>query len=95
MKRRNVLEGTYIKPEFFLGAESSWVRTGDGLEIKRTANVSTGLMLNLGTQWTIGDSFLIDTYIGGGIGTGKSNRGYLIGENGLVMNAGVNFGFSF
>jgi len=93
-KKTNVLQGAYLKPEFFLGSELTSVRTGDGLESKKKIKANSGVLLNIGTQLMIGD-FIIDTYIGSGYGIGESYRGYIIVDNNKVLNAGINIGFAF
>lgn len=90
MQRRNILEGTYFKPEVFVG--STYKETL--FDIADEATTSAGLVLNIGKQWVIAKTFVIDTYVGTGVGTGGSFRGYIVGE-GLVLTGGINFGFAF
>lgn len=90
MRRRNIMEGTYIKPELFVGS----VDQSGIFESRSRKEKVAGAVLNIGKQWIIGEVFAIDTYIGTGVGTGSTYRGYLMGE-GLVMTAGLNFGFTF
>ena len=59
MQRRNILEGAYLKPEIFVGI----AKVEDITDYNHDAEPSLGLVLNLGNQWLIGDSFVIDTYI--------------------------------
>ena len=90
MQRRNILEGTYFKPEIFAG-----VARFDGIyESSSEAEPTLGLVLNIGKQWMIGDFFVIDAYVGTGVASGSHVRGYLANE-GLLLTSGINFGFAF
>jgi len=50
--------------------------------------------LNIGKQWVVAESIVIDTYFGVGTGAGDSLRGYMVSE-GLVLTSGLSFGFAF
>jgi len=90
MQRRNILEGAYFKPEIFLGSV-----TNEGLLFsEKEATTTAGVLLNIGKQWVIADSIVLDLYAGAGAGSGEYLRGYLVG-NGLVVTGGLNLGFSF
>lgn len=90
MQRRNIMEGTYFKPEIFVGMGKDETVFDAADEMTAIA----GLVLNIGKQWVIAKTFVIDTYVGTGVGTGGSFRGYIVGE-GLVLTGGINFGFAF
>jgi hypothetical protein len=90
MQRRNVLEGTYFKPEIFFGMSKEERLFENDSERKP----ALGLVLNLGKQWMIGEVFTIDAYVGTGVGTGNHLRGYF-GNGGLILTGGLNFGFAF
>lgn len=91
MQRRNILEGAYLKPEIFFGRVNYEYLISDN---KNDSSINSGILLNLGKQWTFGKSFVIDTYVGTGIGNGHHFRGYF-NQGGLVMTAGINFGYAF
>ena len=90
MRRRNILEGTYFKPEIFVGMakRETLFDTAD------EAEMSAGVVLNIGKQWVVAETIVIDTFFGVGTGAGNSLRGYLVND-GLVMTSGLSFGFAF
>jgi len=89
MRRRNIFQGAYLKPEFFFGGHS------DNYGSERKSNVtSAGLLLNLGMQWVFADRIVVDTHFGAGYGTGESYNGYFVYDN-RAMGAGINVGFTF
>jgi len=90
MQRRHILEGTYFKPEIFIG-KSQRLLLFDSAE---ESEMSAGIILNIGKQWVLGKHFVIDTYFGVGAGGGNSFRGYFVGD-GLALTSGLNFGFAF
>jgi len=90
MQRRNILEGTYFKPEIFLGMTNKETLFDTADEATATA----GVVLNIGKQWVVADAIVIDTYIGLGAGAGDSLRGYMV-NGGLALTSGISFGFTF
>lgn len=90
MQRRNILEGAYLKPEVFVGMAHK-VTLHDTAD---EAEMSAGVVLNIGNQWVVAENVVVDAYFGVGAGTGDSLRGYLVKE-GLVITSGLNFGFAF
>lgn len=76
-KYSHVLQGTYVKPELSVGVYGQNVYTNaSGGGIRPQANRETiafsGLLVNLGKQWVLGELLLIDLY--GGLGYAIDNR---------------------
>lgn len=90
MQRKNILEGTYIKPEIFFGK----VKNEGLFYSENEADFTAGMVLNIGKQWVISDSIVLDLFTGAGAGKGEYIRGYLVG-NGFVATAGMHLGFTF
>ena len=89
LKRRNIMQGTYLKPELFFGGYK-----GSNLTETRRNFGGGGVLLNLGKQWVFGENIVFDISYGVGYGSGESYEGYLIyGE--LAMGAALNVGIAF
>ena len=74
-KYSHVLQGTYVKPELSLGvySQNKYVnRSGNANQTEKETVVFSGLLINLGKQWVLGDALLIDLY--GGLGYAFDNR---------------------
>ncbi len=97
MKRTHLLQGAYVKPEFFLGRTTfDTYDYYDPFNGKRESQSSTtaGLMLNLGKQWVFDDAFVLDLSAGIGYGTGESRRSiYTSSEAGISGAVNFNIGW--
>lgn len=89
MKRSHLMQGLYLKPEFFIGGHSRF-----GNENKNDKLSSAGVLLNVGNQWVFGERFLFDISAGIGYGTGQSYQGYLVAGN-MATAGSLNIGFLF
>ena len=94
-RRRHILQGGYIKPELFVGNttfNTGILGTGD----QRKSETTVGLLLNLGVQWILGDSFLINIVGGIGYGGGDSHRMYRVDDDSNFAGTfSVDIGFTF
>lgn len=84
MRYSHLLKGGYVKPEIIFNAFSYEGYTYDpngsgGYEKQNT--ISGAIMINLGKQWVMSDSFLIDFYVGIGYGFTSSTEDYYDGLN--------------
>lgn len=89
LRRRNLMEGAYFKPEVFIGAYK-----GQSFDSNHETVSSGGILLNFGRQWVFGERIVLDVAYGVGYGSGESYRAYLVGEN-LAMAGSLNLGFTF
>ena len=74
-KQTHVMQGTYVKPIVYLGSykENKIIYKGNNLYEVGKQNVTFGaLQIELGRQWVLGQSLLLDTYWG--IGYGFDNK---------------------
>lgn len=77
-KYSHILQGAYAKPELMLGAysqvspENSFYEPSVNMLNEKETVLFGAFIINLGKQWILGDSFLIDIY--GGIGYGADNQ---------------------
>lgn len=75
VKLTHVLQGFYAKPELSIGVygQNRLRRdyNSDLINEERKTVLFSGLILNLGKQWVLGDAFLIDLY--GGLGYAVDN----------------------
>lgn len=100
----HIMNGSYAAPTVYLGSYSRNFSNNEfnNETIDRTTITFGGLMLNLGKQWVLGDSFLIDLYGGIGYVFDSSNNddidgGYhyaLVnaGDSGLGFSGGLRAG---
>ncbi len=98
MKRTHLLQGAYVKPEFFLGHTTFDEYTYDypyyNAVRKSKSSATAGLMLNLGKQWVFDDAFVLDLSAGIGYGTGQSRRSiYTSSEAGISGAVNFNIGW--
>lgn len=86
MKRSHLLQGGYIKPEFYLGTTSHDEIFSGGDE--RKSSTVAGLLLNFGKQWVFDDAFVLDLAFGIGYGSGESTRSiYSFADGGVGLAA--------
>jgi hypothetical protein len=86
MRYAHILKGAYVKPELvvstYLTSEKSTIRIGQSgsfpnytytYETTNTERRSTGVgaILNFGKQWVFSDIFLVDVFVGLGLGYGS------------------------
>ena len=109
MRYAHILKGGYFKPEIAIAAYSRDFETETYLDnppyveytTERKDIFSVALLLNIGKQWVVDNSFLVDFY--GGIGYGFDNNdggyhyGYTTGESEVPITfaAGLKVGFLF
>lgn len=81
LRRTNILQGMYFKPEVFLGRTSynSEGFFGNGSD-KRESSTTVGAMINGGRQMVMGDVFIIDVGFGIGYGFGTSYKSYFVSD---------------
>lgn len=75
-KYSHVMQGFYAKPEFSFGVygqNNFRQNTNNFTTIDRKTVVFSGLIVNLGKQWVLGDMFLIDAYAGLGYAFDNNN----------------------
>ncbi|MDZ4666847.1 MAG: hypothetical protein SGJ00_03080, partial [bacterium] len=81
MRYTHILKGAYIKPELALSVYD-WAQTGfiysyttNTFDINESKyrNTAFALILNFGKQWVFADRFLVDAYVGGGLGVLNEN----------------------
>ncbi|MDB5121199.1 MAG: hypothetical protein JWN56_2417 [Sphingobacteriales bacterium] len=107
-KYSHVMQGIYAKPEVIIGAYSQnkyFYSSSSNSSADKETVVVGAFIINLGKQWVLGDSFLIDLY--GGLGYAIDNQdnsnifnGYggnhfalnVIGESGVGLTAGFKIG---
>jgi hypothetical protein len=97
VRRTHILQGGYIKPEFFLGYTSFYDdNDGDGnLDSEKEDHVTAGLVLNVGKQWIFDGDFVLDIAFGLGYGAGESHRSiYVIGDSGFAFSGTLNIGWT-
>lgn len=89
MKRSHLMQGAYIKPEFFFGFNSYDAAAYDLFSTRTQRKTSTfgGILLNLGKEWVFDDAFVLDLAGGIGYGSGVSVRS-------VYMNQEKDFGFA-
>lgn len=96
LKRTHLMQGGYIKPEFFLGFSSyDYDLSGYGNDTRKSSTAA-GVLLNLGKQWVFDDAFVLDLSFGIGYGAGTSTRSiYTSGdaEVGLAGTVNMNIGW--
>ncbi len=98
-KRTHILQGGYFKPEFFLGGSSheeyDYIYSGNNgyTEVnKRVSNFAGGFLINLGKQWVVDNTFVLDFAFGLGYGAGKSTRAiYVYNDSGIGFATSVTF----
>ncbi|WP_069658525.1 hypothetical protein [Arcticibacter eurypsychrophilus] len=77
-KYSHILQGAYAKPELILGgysqvpAENSFYDQSNNRIVEKETVLFGAFIINLGKQWILGESFLLDLY--GGIGYGADNE---------------------
>ena len=74
-KYSHVLQGIYAKPEVILGVygQNKYISNGSQKPVLEKETIALGaFIINLGKQWVLGDSFLIDVY--GGLGYAVDNE---------------------
>jgi hypothetical protein len=108
-KYSHVLQGSYVKPEFYLGVYGQNFETNNGsgiAQLNKKTVVFSALMINLGKQWVLGDKLVLDVY--GGLGyvvdnlnkiTRQEEDGTYVedyaGDHFGVITTGANSGFGF
>ena len=106
MRYTHILKGAYIKPELAFGYYSRNFNKYDYYSSNRTtceSILSGAIFLNLGKQWIMDNSFLMDFYFGIGYGfddgpiDGGYHYGYVIGPSQfpIAVQAGLKIGFLF
>ena len=97
LKRRHLLQGSYFKPEAFIGHTSyNSNRFFDFMpDEDRESTTTAGFLLNFGKQWVAGGVFVVDLHVGIGFGGGDSFFGYLVTENNIATSFGLDIGFAF
>lgn len=78
-KATHIMQGTYVKPIAYLGnySENKIVYKGNNQYEVGRQNVTFGaLQLELGRQWVLGESFVLDTYWGVGYGFDNKKPSY-------------------
>ncbi|MEM6965081.1 MAG: hypothetical protein AAF573_09960 [Bacteroidota bacterium] len=94
LRRRHILQGAYLKPEFFFGPISRDVNFIGAGSDRRETDMIAGFMLNLGKQWVFGDVMPFDISFGLGYGSGESVRPYFVVE-GFAFSTGLHVGIAF
>ena len=107
MRYAHILKGGYIKPEIAFGYYEEDFYNYDNYyssdEKERQDVISGALFLNLGKQWIMDNSFLMDLYFGVGYGfdsgpnDGDYHYGYVIAPSQfpIAFQAGLKIGFLF
>lgn len=107
MHYSHILKGAYFAPEIALryAAYDSYTYNNYGYyhdETERKTQFSGVLMLKLGKQWIIGDTFLLDIYVGVGYGFGGNDNdvlryGFILGppEFPIAATSGLRVGWVF
>lgn len=106
MRYAHVLKGSYIKPEIAFGYYKKNYKEYEFFSKSKTTResfASAAIFLNLGKQWIIDNSFLMDFYFGFGYGIdsgpteGGYHYGYSIGPSQvpLAVQGGFKIGFLF
>ena len=73
-KYSHILQGWYAKPEIMLGTYS---QNNNDRQISKKETVAMGsFIINVGKQWVLGESFLIDLYTGLGYALDNQNESY-------------------
>ena len=75
----HLFQGSYVKPELILGlyGQNFYRNNPNGNPIQERESIFfTGLLINVGKQWVLGDAFLIDIYGGLGYALDTLNRKY-------------------
>lgn len=91
-RRTHILQGSYIKPEFFIG-HSSRITSPEifGMKEERESSVAAGILLNLGKQWVFDNAFVLDLGAGIGYGKGVSSRSiYMFSDEELGFAGSIN-----
>jgi hypothetical protein len=89
MRYSHILKGSYIRPEIcshfynvksnYTDISSTYNSSSSTYTVKSTNTDKTtrysaaAFMLNFGKQWVFSDVFLVDVFVGGGLGYGNSN----------------------
>jgi hypothetical protein len=95
LRRRHILQGGYFKPEIFMG-QTSYNQGIFGWGDERESSTSFGFLLNLGKQWVVGESVVIDLCGGIGYGGGTSLKAYVVQEDiNIAGSFKLNIGFIF
>lgn len=106
MRYAHVLKGSYIKPEIAFGYYKKDYKEYEFFSYKKSTResfTSAAIFLNLGKQWIIDNSFLMDFYFGFGYGldSGPTEGGYHYGYSmgpsqvPLAVQGGFKIGFLF
>lgn len=86
-KATHLMQGTYVKPLVYLGAYSENIiveKSNSVSEVDRQ-NVTFGaLQLELGKQWVLGETILLDIYSGLGFGFDNKKNSYVYYNNGFT-----------
>jgi len=93
-KATHIMQGTYVKPVVYLGAYSENIiveKSNSVSEVDRQ-NVTFGaLQLELGKQWVLGETILLDIYSGLGFGFDNKENSYQFDNYGYTYR-NENFG---
>lgn len=107
MKYAHILKGSYFKPELALSVYRYSNDTYIGSNVVSDPDTDVAMfafILNVGKQWIIGNSFLVDWYVGAGYAFGKNDEddsarhfAFTGGTSNtpLVLNAGFRVGLLF